>query len=108
MVQHIQGTEFITDDEALKWKADVNEDGLINSFDVEKSLDFVFKRDAAKEFPLCRVLSSSPNGGEGNIALTREFIVQFNMPLAKGTVITDEIFTAYAGDELQVTSASLE
>ena len=107
MVEHIQGTQFITDDEALKWQADVNEDGLVNSFDVEKSLDLVFKREQTKKLPLAGVLATSPYDGEGNVALTREFVVRFNMPLAKGTVLTNETFYAYAGDELQVTAARL-
>ena len=107
MVEHIQGTQFITDDEALKWQAGVNEDGLVNSFDVEKSLDLVFKREQTKKLPLAGVLTTSPHDGEGNVALTREFVVRFNMPLAKGTVLTNETFYAYAGDELQVTAARL-
>ena len=107
MVNHIQGTQFITDSEALKWQADVNGDGLVNSFDVEGSLDFVFKREPTKKLPLTTTLSTSPYGGEGDIALTREFVVRFNMPLKEGTVITNEMFHAYAGGELQVTSARL-
>ena len=31
MVNHIQGTEFITNSEILKWQADVNGDGIVNS-----------------------------------------------------------------------------
>ena len=107
MVNHIQGTEFITDTEALKWQADVNGDGLVNSFDVEKSLDFVFKREPQKQLPLTSTLATSPYGGEGDIALTREFVVRFNMPLKEGSVITNEMFHAYSAGELQVTSARL-
>ena len=61
MVEHIQGTQFITDDEALKWQADVNEDGLVNSFGVEKSLDLVFKREQTKKLPLAGVLDDFPS-----------------------------------------------
>jgi hypothetical protein len=40
------------------------------------------------------VLATSPYHGEGDIALTREFVVRFNMPLKEGTVITPEMFFA--------------
>ena len=93
MVNHIQGTEFITDSEALKWQADVNGDGLVNSFDVEKSLDFVFKREPQKQLPLTSTLATSPYGGEGDIALTREFVVRFNMPLKKARSLQMRCFT---------------
>jgi hypothetical protein len=107
MVNHIQGTEFITNSEVLKWQADVNGDGLVNSFDVEDSLEFVFKREPQKKMPLSSVLSTSPYDGEGDIALTREFVVRFNMPLKEGTVITPEMFYATSSGSLQVTSARL-
>ena len=107
MVNHIQGTEFITNSEVLKWQADVNGDGLVNSFDVEDSLEFVFKREPQKQMPLTSVLSTSPYHGEGDIALTREFVVRFNMPLKEGSVITPEMFYAVSSGDLQVTSARL-
>ena len=107
MVNHIQGTEYITDSDALKWKADVNGDGLVNSFDVEESLNFVFKREPKKQMPKTSVLATSPYHGEGNIALTREFVVRFTMPLKEGTVITDDSFYAHSAGDLMITSARL-
>ena len=51
-------------------------------------------------------LATSPYGGEGDIALTREFVVRFNMPFKEGSVITNEMFHAYSAGELQVTSVA--
>ena len=107
MVNHIQGTEFITNSEILKWQADVNGDGIVNSSDVESSLEFVFKREPQKNVPLTSVLSTSPYDGEGGSSLTREFVVRFNMPLKQGTVITPERCSQKAAGDLQVTSARL-
>ena len=80
MVNHIQGTGFTTDLETLKWQADINGDGLVNSFDVESSLEFVFKRESIKSLPFAGTLNTFPYDGEGDISLTREFVIHFNMP----------------------------
>ncbi|MDG1325121.1 MAG: SdrD B-like domain-containing protein, partial [Opitutales bacterium] len=107
MVNHIHGTGFTTELETLKWQADINGDGLVNSFDVESSLEFVFKRESIKSLPFAGIINTFPYAGEGDISLTREFVIHFNMPLAQGTVLTNEAFFAYSGDSLQVTSARL-
>ena len=107
MVNHIQGTGFTTDLETLKWQADVNGDGLVNSFDVEGSLEFIFQRESIRALPLAGMLNTFPYDGEGDISLTREFVIHFNMPLAQGSVLTNEAFYALSGDSLQVTSARL-
>ncbi|MBT3540648.1 MAG: hypothetical protein HN489_05880, partial [Opitutae bacterium] len=107
MVNHIHGTGFTTELETLKWQADINGDGLVNSFDVESSLEFVFKRESIKSLPFAGIINTFPYAGEGDISLTREFVVHFNMPLAQGTVLTNDAFFAYSGDSLQVTSARL-
>ena len=106
MVNHIHGTGFTTNLETLKWQADINGDGLVNSFDVEESLEFVFKRESIKALPYASVLNTFPYDGEGDISLTREFVIHFSMPLAEGTILTNEAFYALDGDSLQVTSAS--
>ena len=60
MVNHIQGTEYITNSEALKWQADVNGDGLVNSFDVEEpSIMYSNERDSEKR-KQCQRLESFP------------------------------------------------
>ena len=107
MVNHIHGTGFTTELETLKWQADINGDGLVNSFDVESSLEFVFKRESIKSLPFAGIINTFPYAGEGDISLTREFVIHFNMPLAQGTVLTNDAFFAYSGDSLQVTSPRL-
>ncbi|MBT6850899.1 MAG: hypothetical protein HOA16_06840, partial [Opitutae bacterium] len=81
MVNHIQGEEYLIADKSKLLQADVNGDGLINSYDVEESLNFSFKRKAIRTLPLAGILSTSPYEGEGDVSLTREFVIRFSMPL---------------------------
>ncbi|MBT4666007.1 MAG: hypothetical protein HOB63_05790, partial [Opitutae bacterium] len=107
MVNHIQGEEFLIADKSKLLQADVNGDGLINSYDVEESLNFSFKRKAIRTLPLAGILSTSPYEGEGDVSLTREFVIRFSMPLEEGTVISRDSFYAESGSVRHVTSARL-
>ena len=57
--------------------------------------------------PKTGVLSTSPYDGEGDIALTREFVVRFSMPLKEGSVISEDMFMAHSAGELMVTAPRL-
>ena len=82
VVNHIQGTEFLTDKSHIL-QADVNGDGLINSYDLEESMKYRFNRPDVPKLPLAGVLATSPYEGEAEVALTREFVVRFDMPLSE-------------------------
>ena len=106
VVNHIQGTEFLTDKSHIL-QADVNGDGLINSYDLEESMKYRFNRPDVPRLPLAGVLATSPYEGEAEVALTREFVVRFDMPLSEKATLDETTFFATSGDTKHVTASRL-
>jgi hypothetical protein len=106
VVNHIQGTEFLTNKSHIL-QADVNGDGLINSYDLEESMKYRFNRPNIPKLPLAGVLATSPYEGEAEVALTREFVVRFDMPLSENSSLDQTTFYATSGETSHITASRL-
>ena len=84
IVNHIQGVEYLTDTSKIL-QADANGDGLVNSYDLEESMKYRFGKGNIPQLPLATVLNTSPYNGEADVSLSREFVVQFSMPIHEDT-----------------------
>ena len=87
-ISHASGQMVLPEGEAAY--ADLNRDGIINSYDSALIIRRILQTDEPAALPLAAVLETSPANGEAGIALTREFTVHFTMPLA-----LDAVFATY-------------
>lgn len=77
--------------------ADLTNDGFVNSSDVDEIVKVILQSRAPEQLPLASVRQSSPANGEGEVALTRETIVHFSMPLAPSATLDTHHFYAQFG-----------
>lgn len=68
--------------------ADVTRDGIVNSFDTDSIVRRILETETPEALPLNAIMETSPIQGESGVALTREFVVRFALPLALDAVIT--------------------
>jgi hypothetical protein len=68
--------------------ADLTGDGFLNEDDSVALINVIVGRDLAKSLPLASIREASPFAGESSVALTREVIVRFTMPLALEATLT--------------------
>jgi hypothetical protein len=85
-ISHMRGQLVLSESEAVY--ADINRDGVFNDYDSEALVRLILGTTQPATLPLATVRETSPASGESGVALTREFIVHFSMPLALSTVIT--------------------
>lgn len=64
-------------------------------------------REGAGVAPLTRVVGSSPESGEGGVAVTRETILRFDRALAEGAVVAGDRFHAEFGSRRLLTRAEV-
>ena len=93
LVNHLQQIEFLHP--IIQPFADVTGDGLLDEADVEKLVDLVLDKTAITDIPPARPLESSPAHGENQVALTREAVVRFSLPLAPAVTLTPEDFALW-------------
>src|SRR5437870_3142460 len=84
--QHIRQVTPIA--ENLKPFADVNGDGFLNEDDAVALINIIVGKDAVKVLPLASIRETSPFAGEGGVALTREVVLRFTMPLSVNASLT--------------------
>ena len=58
-LRHIQGVEYLSDTSKIL-QVDANGDGLINSYDLEESMKYRFKRQDLPQLPKATILNTSP------------------------------------------------
>src|SRR5437870_8646426 len=75
IINHINGTPRLSNEMAVF--ADVNQDGVVNDLDVQMVADAILGVSALPDFPLTRILDSSPANGAGEVSVTRETILRF-------------------------------
>lgn len=92
---HIAGTQPLTAQFALF--ADLNKDGFINDADRDELIKEILQTRTPETLPLASVRFTSPFAGESNIALTRETILQFTIPLSLGATLDTTRFHADFG-----------
>jgi len=68
--------------------ADVTRDGIVNSFDTDAIVRRILETETPEALPLAAVRETSPAQGESGVALTREFVLRFALPLALDAVVT--------------------
>lgn len=99
IVQHLQGTAFI--EEATIPFADVDRDGVVDTADIQALTDVILERRPFEILPFTQASAFSPANGETDVAVTRETIVRFSLPLADSAIITtDNFYATFAGRKI--------
>jgi hypothetical protein len=68
--------------------ADLNGDGFLNEDDSVALINMIVGASPAKTLPLATIRETSPFAGESGVALTREVIVRFTVPLSLNATLT--------------------
>ena len=92
---HFNGTATLN--ELQRQYADVNKDGAINDADMDELVKVILGTRTPETLPLAGIRSVSPAAGEGDVAVTRETVVNFTIPLAAGTTLDTTKFRAEFG-----------
>ncbi|MES2597413.1 MAG: Ig-like domain-containing protein [Verrucomicrobiota bacterium] len=80
LVAHSSGAVLLS--ETLIPFADLNQDGAVNSTDQEELIKLILESSAPQTLPMAKVRQTSPYPDEGDVAVTRETVVNFTMPLS--------------------------
>lgn len=81
--------------------ADLNKDGFVNDADRAELLKEILQTRTPQALPLATVRSTSPFAGESNIALTRETILNFTIPLSlTATLDTANFYAEFGGTKI--------
>ena len=86
---------------------DLDQNGVLDAADLSLMLDVVMGRTPPPRTPFTIISESSPQNGESGVALTRETIVRFSLPLAETTPIDASVIEARFGGESIVGQAHL-
>ena len=84
--QHIRQTTPLPKN--LRPFADLNGDGFLNEDDAIALIQNILGASPAKTLPLASIRETSPFAGESGVALTREIILRFTMPLSVNATLT--------------------
>lgn len=77
--------------------ADLTQDGFINDADQLALVSLILESSTPQNLPLASVREVSPATGEGDVAVTRETVVHFSMPLALNAALDTTQFYAQFG-----------
>jgi RHS repeat-associated protein len=105
VINHVNGTVPLSNEVSVF--ADVNQDGLVDDRDVQMLAEVILGNLTLEDFPLTRVLDSSPSDGATQISVNRETVIHFSQPLSTNTVLTLQNFYAEFGGQKLVTRAEL-
>ena len=98
-VSHINGVSSLTPPDALL--ADLDGDGIVNALDRDLLVQQILGTRDPESLPLSTVRSTSPESGEARVAVTRETVVRFTIPLSLSTVLTgDDFYAEFGGDRI--------
>lgn len=99
LVAYTSGDVGMTDAE-LSY-ADLNQDGFINNDDHTALIQLILETATPEELPLASVRSVSPSIGEADVAVTRETVFFFSMPLALGAALdTTQLHASFGGRKI--------
>lgn len=99
LYEHIKGTGSL--DEHRTVLADVTKDGAVNQADADEMVREILQSRTPEQLPLSTVRFTSPAPGEGDVAVTRETIVHFTVPLSLGaTLDTTKFYAEFAGQKV--------
>ena len=81
--------------------ADATNDGTLNGADADEMTRIILGEIVARPLPMARVIAVSPADGETRVAVTRETVLRFSVPLAAGAVIdTAALQAAFRGRKI--------
>lgn len=95
LVGHSTGTAPLSTE--LEPFADINKDSFINDADQAELVKLILGTSTPEDLPLAVVQSTSPLKGESNVAVTRETVLHFSMPLAATPAIDTTMLHADFG-----------
>ncbi|WP_345736066.1 Ig-like domain-containing protein [Prosthecobacter algae] len=99
LVGHTAGTSLLA--ETLLPFADLSQDGVINDADHAELVKLILETSSPQALPLAHVRSASPHSGAGGVAVTRETILNFSMPLALNAVLdTNQFYAEFGGRKI--------
>jgi sugar lactone lactonase YvrE len=93
--------------ENQKILADVDQDGVINDADRDLLVQEILETRDPANLPLAKVRETSPSSGESDVAVSRETILYFTIPLHESSTIDTTKLTAKFGDRKLLTRAAL-
>jgi hypothetical protein len=92
---HFSGAATLT--ETQRQYADVNKDGAINDADMDELVKEILGTRDPEVLPLATIRTTSPANGESDVAVTRETIVHFTVPLSPSATLDTTKFKAEFG-----------
>lgn len=92
---HLEGTRPLS--AALTLFADLTQDGVLNGDDQQALLRLVVQAENPQALPLAGVRFTTPADGEGDVAVTRETVVHFTLPLSLSSTLDTTKFRAEFG-----------
>lgn len=99
LVAHTSGTTLLP--ENLRPFADLNQDGVINDADHSALVNLILETAEPQSLPLASVAATSPHNGEGEVAVTRETVLRFSMPLGLGSAVdTTQLYAEFGGRKI--------
>ena len=93
--------------ENQKILADVDQDGVINDADRDLLVQEILETRDPASLPLAKVRETSPSSGESDVAVSRETILYFTIPLHESSTLDTTKLTAKFGDRKLLTRAAL-
>lgn len=99
LVAHTSGTTLLA--ETLRPFADLNQDSVINDADHSALVNLILETAEPQSLPLASVSGASPYNGEGDVAVTRETVLRFSMPLALSSALdTTQLYAEFGGRKI--------
>lgn len=99
LVAHTSGTTLLP--ENLRPFADLNQDSVINDSDHSALVNLILQTAEPQTLPLASVSATSPHNGEGEVAVTRETVLRFSMPLSLDSAVdTTQLYAEFGGRKI--------
>jgi hypothetical protein len=99
LVGHSSGTTPLLSN--LQPFADLTLDGFINDADQAALVSLILETTTPQNLPLASIREVSPASGEGDVAVTRETVLHFSMPLAlNASIDTSKLFAEFGGRKI--------
>lgn len=99
LVAHTSGSTPLQ--ENLRPFADLNQDSVINDADHAALVSLILETAEPQSLPLASISGASPYNGEGDVAVTRETVLRFSMPLALSSALdTTQLYAEFGGRKI--------
>lgn len=105
IVSHINGLAALAENEQVI--ADLDQNGAVNEADTTLLIQEVLGTREPELLPLSSVRFTSPDAGAAGVAVTRETVIHFTIPLAPATTLTTQQLRATFGGNSLLTRVEL-